>query len=166
MWMSQQAPVWREDADEKNVVESCEQKPLIGTRPLFVGSSVGSDAHYNESEKRMLIRLVTACAFVALATTAYAADTSSSNPSTTNAAANQQSAQNLPHEIQSKLQQDGFTDVKVVPGSFFVSAKDKRGDPVTMIIGPHSMLMMSEAKMGNSASPGNDGSGESGSHAK
>lgn len=114
----------------------------------------------------MFIRLMTACAFVALATTAYAADTGSSNPSTTNVTTNQQSTQNLPQEIQSKLQQDGFTDVRVVPGSFLVSAKDKHGDPVTMIIGPNSMLVMTEGKTGNTASSGSSGSAEGGSHVK
>jgi PRC-barrel domain len=36
------------------------------------------------------------------------------------------------------LQQSGFTDVKVVPDSFLVQAKDKSGNPVTMFIGPNS----------------------------
>ena len=37
------------------------------------------------------------------------------------------------------LQQSGFTDVKVMPDAFLVSAKDKSGDPVTMLINPNSM---------------------------
>ena len=35
----------------------------------------------------------------------------------------------------------GFTDVKVVPDSFLVSAKDKQGYPVTMLIGPNSLTV-------------------------
>jgi hypothetical protein len=54
-----------------------------------------------------------------------------------------QTPQNLPQEIRNKLSQQGFTDIKVVPGSFLVSAKDKEGDPVNMVIGPHSMTMFS-----------------------
>ena len=37
------------------------------------------------------------------------------------------------------LQQSGFKNVKVVPGSFFVQANDKTGNPVTMFITSNSM---------------------------
>lgn len=50
-------------------------------------------------------------------------------------------AKDLPKEIQHKLTSQGFSDVKIVPGSYLVSAKDKNGDPVSMVIGPHSMTM-------------------------
>jgi len=53
-----------------------------------------------------------------------------------------QTAQALPQKIKQKLQQQGFSDVQVVPGSFIVSAKDKDGDLVNMVIGPNSMMMM------------------------
>lgn len=52
-----------------------------------------------------------------------------------------QSAQNVPQELQQKLTSQGFTDVKVVPDSFLVSAKDKQGYPVTMLIGPNSLTV-------------------------
>ncbi len=70
--------------------------------------------------------------------------TSTSPPASAPAAghpAGAQQAQNLPREIQQKLTSSGFTDVQVVPGSYLVSAKDKNGDPVTMVIGPHSMTV-------------------------
>jgi hypothetical protein len=51
----------------------------------------------------------------------------------------------LPQDIKDKLQQLGLSDVKIVPRSFIVSAKDKNGDDVNMIIGPHSMLIMTES---------------------
>ncbi len=111
----------------------------------------------------MLTRILTAAALAtALATTAYAADRSSSSPPTdlnngNNANSNTQTAQNLPQEIRAKLREDGFSDVKVVPGSFIVSAKDKRGEPVTMVIGPNSMMMVTQVTngMGNSTSQTN-----------
>jgi hypothetical protein len=53
------------------------------------------------------------------------------------------SVQNVPQQIRDKLSSRGFQDVKVVPGSFLVSAKDKNGNPVMMIIGPDSMTMLS-----------------------
>src|SRR3569623_424956 len=84
-----------------------------------------------------------------LAVPALAADTSSNTPSPA-ATSNAQPAQNLPAQIRSKLEQDGFTDVNVVPGSFLVSAKDKGGDPVTMIIGPNSMMMLTQVPTASS----------------
>ncbi|UPJ56924.1 PRC-barrel domain-containing protein [Bradyrhizobium sp. 192] len=36
------------------------------------------------------------------------------------------------------LQQAGFTDVKVRPQSFFVEAKDRSGNPVSMFVGPNT----------------------------
>ncbi len=50
--------------------------------------------------------------------------------------------QALPREIQQKLTAQGFKDVRVVPGSYLVSAKDKDGNPITMIIGPTSMTVL------------------------
>jgi hypothetical protein len=46
-------------------------------------------------------------------------------------------------QIQEALQQDltkaGYTDIRIVPGSFFVRAKDKQGNEIEMMIRPHSM---------------------------
>ncbi len=67
----------------------------------------------------------------------------------------EQTGKNLPQEIQAKLKDDGFTNVKVVPGSFIVNAKDKRGEPVTMMIGPNSMMMVTQVTNGNSPSTNN-----------
>jgi hypothetical protein len=50
-----------------------------------------------------------------------------------------QGTQSLPQQIEQKLERQGFTAVEVVPGSYLVSAKDQEGDPVMMVIGPHSM---------------------------
>jgi hypothetical protein len=74
-----------------------------------------------------------------------------------------QSSQNLPQQIQSKLRDQGFTNVQVVPGSFLVSAKDKQGDPVTMIIGPHSMTMFTMTSSDSSTVGSSDQSKSSGS---
>jgi hypothetical protein len=67
-----------------------------------------------------------------------------------------QSAQTLPQQISQKLQKQGFKDVKVVPGSFLVSAKDQDGDPVTMVIGPHSMTMFTTANANESSNNANN----------
>jgi len=74
-----------------------------------------------------------------------------------------QTAQNLPQEIRHKLQNNGFTDIKVVPRTFAVSAKDRDGDPVLMMIGPHSMTMISAIENDNSSSTTGSASSSSGS---
>jgi hypothetical protein len=50
--------------------------------------------------------------------------------------------QSLPDKIREKLTAEGYRDVKVAPGSYVVSAKDKDGNRVMMLIGPTSMTMM------------------------
>src|SRR3569832_57712 len=90
-----------------------------------------------------------------LAVPALAADTSANSLSPAGTS-NAQPTQNLPAQIRSKLEQDGFTDVNVVPGSFLVSAKDKGGDPVTMIIGPNSMMMLTQVPDSKSGTTGSD----------
>jgi hypothetical protein len=74
------------------------------------------------------------------------------------AASASQSNQTLPQQIQSKLRDQGFSNVQVVPGSFLVSAKDKQGDPVTMVIGPNSMTVFtmstSDSSTVGSSDPG------------
>ena len=47
-----------------------------------------------------------------------------------------------PQKLREKLAADGYSDVKIAPGSYIVSAKDKDGNKVVMMIGPHSMTMM------------------------
>lgn len=65
-----------------------------------------------------------------------------------------QSAQSLPQELEQKLTDQGFTNVQVVPGSYIVSAKDKEGDPITAIIGPHSLTVFSVSSPGGSETTG------------
>ncbi|SJZ38970.1 hypothetical protein SAMN02745126_00818 [Enhydrobacter aerosaccus] len=57
-------------------------------------------------------------------------------------ATNDQIAQSLPQKIHDKLVAQGFKDVVVVPNSFIVSARDKDGQPVQMLIGPDSMTVV------------------------
>ena len=53
-----------------------------------------------------------------------------------------QEMQHGPQKLREKLAADGYTDVKIAPGSYVVSAKDKDGHKVMMMIGPTSMTMM------------------------
>jgi hypothetical protein len=74
----------------------------------------------------------------ALAPVAAQAQSAQSNPPIPN----EEELQRLPQKIHDELTAKGFKDVKVVPGSFIVSGKDKDGNPVMLVIGPNSMSMM------------------------
>jgi hypothetical protein len=50
--------------------------------------------------------------------------------------------QSVPQKIREKLSQDGYQDITVAAGSYVVSAKDKDGNRVMMMIGPTSMTVM------------------------
>ncbi len=78
-----------------------------------------------------------------VSTAAFAQNTSatsakdSDNPQSSTAATAKQ--ESIRQEVRANLQQAGFTDIKVMPDSFFVRAKDKSGNPVAMIINPDSV---------------------------
>jgi len=68
----------------------------------------------------------------------------------------------LHQQLMTNLQQAGFTDVKIVPESFLVQAKDKSGNAVTMFLSPDSMAEITTASLSNSngaqaGSPANKG---------
>jgi hypothetical protein len=46
---------------------------------------------------------------------------------------------NIQAQLTTDLQRAGFTDVKIMPDSFLVQAKDKTGDPVTLFLSPGSI---------------------------
>ena len=65
----------------------------------------------------------------------------------------------LQQAIRGDLQKAGFTDVRVMPDSFLVQAKDRAGNPVTMIVGPTSMtavVQQSSSNTTNDPAGGND----------
>lgn len=86
----------------------------------------------------MTIKIVAATALIFGLCQGVALAQSSSSASSTSS----KSDHSLPQEISKKLKSQGFTNVQIVPGSYLVSAKDKDGDPVSMVIGPHSMTMI------------------------
>lgn len=80
--------------------------------------------------------LVAAAILTTVSSVALAQASSSSTAAS--GSATQSGTANLRQQVTTNLQQSGFTDVKVVPDSFLVQAKDKSGNPVTMLIGPNS----------------------------
>src|SRR3954451_3650376 len=110
----------------------------------------------------MLLRMLVASAFALCAPTAVLAQTgtgsSLSLPTEQSPpisysgqpdAAEQRSAQpgtrdTLPGELRQKLADAGFSEVRIVPTSFVVIARDRSGEPVLMRIGPSAMAMLTE----------------------
>jgi sporulation protein YlmC with PRC-barrel domain len=60
------------------------------------------------------------------------------------------STHGLRAQVRDMLQKEGFTDVRVVPSSFMVRAKDKNGNPVIMSISPDSFTEVSEVSSAGS----------------
>ncbi len=97
----------------------------------------------------------------ALALFAGAATANAANPSTTSSptpsyaapvvadadamkAADQLQHTNMRQQLQDQLTKAGYTGVKITASSFFVQAKDKKGNPVAMIIGPDSFTEVTD----------------------
>jgi hypothetical protein len=101
--------------------------------------------------------LLTAAISAALAQAAFAQGNNSPQDMQNNAP--------IPQEIKQKLQSAGYSDVKVMPTSFFVQAKDQQGDPVEILITPHSMMevtALNASERGNvtSSAPSNSTNGD------
>jgi hypothetical protein len=72
--------------------------------------------------------------------------------------------------ISQKLREDlgkaGFTDIRIMPSSFMVRAKDSQGNPVVMVINPDSVTALTEEKgSANSASNASHGETNNGNGA-
>lgn len=71
----------------------------------------------------------------------------------------------IAQRIRSNLEQAGFTDIKLMPSSFLVRAKDKDGNPMMMVINPDSVTAVSEIGGGqNSGQTTGSSSGSSSSN--
>jgi hypothetical protein len=83
------------------------------------------------------------------------------NPSAKDQSTQAQSQQPIRQQVQNNLAQAGYTDIKIMPESFLVRAKDKSGNPVMMVINPDSITAITEvnqrgpATTGSAATPGN-----------
>jgi hypothetical protein len=60
-------------------------------------------------------------------------------------------------QIKADLQKAGFTDITMMPGSFLIQAKNKSGDPVTMMIRPNSLTEVVDLGSATSAKAGTAG---------
>jgi hypothetical protein len=84
-----------------------------------------------------------ALALMAGLATASAADSTANAANSSKDADAMKSADQLHHtnlrqELQDQLTKAGYSQVTIMPSSFYVRAKDKKGEPVAMVIGPDS----------------------------
>ena len=113
------------------------------------------------------LSLAAAAAFALAAAGAANAATPATQPAATSqtqaatsanqgASADSQSMKSLnQHSLRAELMQhlsnNGFTDIKIMPSSFYIQAKNKNGEPVAMVIGPDSFTEVTEVKTQASA---------------
>jgi len=75
-----------------------------------------------------------------------------------------QNYQAMQRQFRTDLEQAGFTDITIMPESFLVRAKDKKGNPVMMVINPDSVTAITEVRGQNpSTSTGSGNSATTGS---
>jgi hypothetical protein len=77
------------------------------------------------------------------------------NSSTKDQSAQTQSQLPIRTQVQNNLAQAGYTDIKIMPESFLVRAKDKSGNPVMMVINPDSITSITEVNSRGPATTGN-----------
>jgi hypothetical protein len=116
----------------------------------------GEGGNPNQKGYEMRIALIATAAALFLAPTAFA---QTSNQGEVHASPGKgqstASTQNIRAQIQKNLQSAGFTDIKVMPSSFLLRAKDKDGNPVMMVINPDSVEAVTEVG-GGQANPRSD----------
>jgi Protein of unknown function (DUF1236) len=104
-------------------------------------------------EQSMRSFILAASLTLALAAPAFAQQSQGQNPMSG------QNPVNVRQQVRQNLAAAGFTDIKVMPESFLVRAKDKSGNPVMMIINPDSVTAVTALSATTS------GNGTSGSQA-
>ena len=95
----------------------------------------------------------------ALATPSFAAsagapagtNAAGSNANPTMSAAPNGAGMHIAQKMKDDLGKAGFTDIRIMPSSFLVRAKDSSGNPVMMVINPDSVTEITEQNLGTNA---------------
>ncbi len=59
-------------------------------------------------------------------------------------AADQLKHTNIRQDLQDQLTKAGYTSIHIMPSSFYIQAKDKKGEPVAMVVGPDSFVEVTD----------------------
>ncbi len=99
--------------------------------------------------------ITSAFAMLALAGAAPAIAKTSDAPATTESTDNA----GLTEQIRARLTEDGYKDITIMPTTYAVSATDKTGKPVLLLIGPQSSTILQGSENpdpSTAQSPGGD----------
>ncbi len=107
--------------------------------------------------RTFMVPVAAALSLIALPALAAGGNGSSASGNDNAPNATPQSTQQIQQDLHQSLAQAGFTDIKIIPGSFLVHAKDKKGNPVEMMINPNSVVEIA-------AIPGSSNGNQNGSH--
>ncbi len=104
--------------------------------------------------------ITTVAALGLLASPAFAQNTSSSSPSPSPGTSSPSASNSSPpsaSQLEQTLHQDlskaGYTDIKIIPGSFLVRAKDSKGQMTEMMISPNSVTEITAISSASSTNP-------------
>ncbi len=86
--------------------------------------------------------LLATAAALALCQTASAQ--TASTPPGSNTEMAQTNSKSLRSDLRNVLQQGGYSDIRMMPSSFVIRAKDKNGNPVVMMVSPDSIAQVTE----------------------
>ncbi len=96
----------------------------------------------------------------ALATPAFAASGDvGGGPNPSMAAAPNGTGMHIAQKMRDDLSKAGFTDIRIMPSSFLVRAKDSAGNPVMMVVNPDSVTEITEQNLGTNANASTRSSG-------
>jgi len=91
------------------------------------------------------VALLIACGLATPVLAANMTPTNNQSPTTANQNQTETPAMaSVRQQVASDLSKAGFTDIKVMPESFLVRAKDSKGNPVMMVINPDSVTSVTE----------------------
>jgi len=93
---------------------------------------------------KTLCALLLTCGFAGSAAAATTNPVPAGSASDQNAAPNAQVPPHVRQRLQADLAKAGFTDIKIMPSSFLVRAKDSQGNPVMMVINPDSITEVTQ----------------------
>jgi PRC-barrel domain len=112
----------------------------------------------------MRLSLLTTGTALLLCTTAAMAQNNAPNAAATSASpANTSTISQTPlrDNIRSMLQRSGFSDIRIMPSSFMIRAKDQQGNPVIMSVSPDSVTEISELGTSGGNGPSDNGANAS-----
>ena len=90
------------------------------------------------------VNVASAILVAVISAPAFAASTSVQNDTAAQDRTSNTATTTMRQQLASDLTKAGFTDIKIMPESFLIRAKDSKGNPVMMVINPDSVTAMTQ----------------------